>query len=112
MNTLLEHRGYYGSIEVSHADNCLFGKLQFIRDLVSYEGETVAQLTEAFRAAVDDYLDTCKALERAPETPCKGTFNVRIGHELHLAANVAARQAHISLNDLTKHALKHYLAQV
>jgi len=111
MNTLLEHRGYYGSIEVSHADNCLFGKLQFIRDLVSYEGETVAQLTAAFHAAVDDYLDTCAAQGRAPAIPCKGTFNVRVGHKLHLAAHVAAQQAQMSLNDLTRQALQQYLAQ-
>jgi len=110
MNTMLEHRGYYGSIEVSHEDNCLFGKLQFIRALVNYEGETVAQLTQAFRAAVDDYLNTCTELGRAPEIPCKGTFNVRVGHELHLAANIAAQQARMSLNDLTKNALKQYLA--
>jgi len=111
MNSMLEYRGYYGSIEISHEDNCLFGKLQFIRALVSYEGETVAQLTEAFRAAVDDYLDTCEQLERTPEIPCKGTFNVRVGHDLHLAANVAAQRAQMSLNELTKNALEQYLAQ-
>jgi len=110
MNSLLEYRGYYGSIEVSHEDKCLFGKLQFIQTLVNYEGQTVTQLTEAFRAAVDDYLDTCAQLGRAPEIPCKGTFNVRVGHDLHLAANVAAQQAHMSLNELTKHALKQYLS--
>jgi len=109
MNTLLEHRGYYGSIEISREDNCLFGKLQFIRALVSYEGETVAELTRAFEAAVDDYLQTCVELQRAPEVPCKGTFNVRVGHELHLAANIAAQQNQISLNDLTKQALSQYL---
>jgi len=111
MNSLLEHRGYYGSIEVSREDNCLFGKLQFIRALVSYEGATVAELTQAFEAAVDDYLHTCVELQRAPEVPCKGTFNVRVGHDLHLAANVAAQRAQMSLNELTKNALEQYLAQ-
>ena len=31
MSTLLQHRSYYGSIEASPEDNCLFGKLQFIQ---------------------------------------------------------------------------------
>ncbi len=62
MSNLLKHRGYYGSIEASPEDNCLFGRLQFIRALVSYEGETVAELKEAFEQAVDDYLDTCASL--------------------------------------------------
>lgn len=111
MDKLLKYRGYYGSLEASTEDNCLFGKLQFIRALVSYEGETVAELEAAFREAVDDYLSTCEQLGEAPETPCKGSFNVRIGHELHLAAAVSASQQGISLNDLTRQALGDYLQQ-
>lgn len=110
MSNLLKHRGYYGSIEASPEDNCLFGRLQFIRALVSYEGETVAELKEAFEQAVDDYLDTCASLGQEPEIPCKGSFNVRIGHDLHLAASVAANRQSITLNDLTRRALAEYLA--
>ena len=80
MSNMLKHRGYYGSIEASPEDSCLFGKLQFIRALVSYEDETVAELTQAFRDAVDDYLETCETLGQEPEIPCKGSFNVRVGH--------------------------------
>lgn len=111
MGSLFQHRGYFGSIEASPEDNCLFGKLQFIRALVSYEGETVAQLGAAFREAVDDYLELCASLQQAPEVPCKGSFNVRIGHDLHLAASVAANRQSISLNDLTRRALSEYLSQ-
>ena len=109
MNTMLQHRGYYGSIEASPEDNCLFGKLQFVRALVSYEGDTVAELSQAFREAVDDYLSTCSSLGQEAEIPCKGSFNVRVGHDLHLAASVAATQQSISLNDLTRRALSEYL---
>ncbi|WAH59834.1 type II toxin-antitoxin system HicB family antitoxin [Pseudomonas silvicola] len=109
MSKLLQHRGYFGSIEASPEDNCLFGKLQFIRALVSYEGETVAELSQAFRDAVDDYLATCDSLNQNPEIPCKGSFNVRVGHDLHLAATVAALKQSISLNDLTRQALREYL---
>ncbi|SEJ48394.1 hypothetical protein SAMN05216201_109165 [Pseudomonas linyingensis] len=49
MNNLRQYRGYYGSIETSAEDNCLFGKLLFIRELINYEGETVAELQAAFR---------------------------------------------------------------
>lgn len=109
MSAMIKHRGYYGSIEASPEDNCLFGKLQFIRALVSYEGETVAELTQAFRDAVDDYLETCETLDQEPEIPCKGSFNVRVGHDLHLAASVAATRQSITLNDLTRRALSEYL---
>lgn len=109
MSAMLQYRGYYGSIEASPEDNCLFGKLQYIRALVSYEGETVAQLDQAFRGAVDDYLESCASLNQQPEMPCKGSFNVRVGHDLHLAASLTASRLSISLNDLTRKALSDYL---
>jgi len=112
MNSMLNYRGYYGSIEASPADNCLFGKLQFIRALVSYEGQTVAELEQAFRDAVDDYLADCTAADRAPEVPCKGSFNVRVGHALHLAASVEAARQSMTLNDLTRRALAAYIGQL
>lgn len=111
MNALLRHRDYYGSIDVSTEDNCLFGKLQFIRALVSYEGETVAELEAAFREAVDDYLATCEREGREPEVSCKGSFNVRVGHELHLAAAQAAVRQGVSLTDLARRALDEYLRE-
>ncbi|KIH83283.1 HicB protein [Pseudomonas batumici] len=107
----LHYKGYYGSIEASVEDNCLFGKLQFIRALVSYEGQTVAELEAAFKAAVDDYLETCRELKQAPEMPCKGSFNVRVGHDLHLAAALTATRQKVTLNDLTRQALSEYLLQ-
>lgn len=109
MGSLLQHRGYFGSIEASPEDNCLFGKLLFIKALITYEGQTVAELGQAFRESVDDYLVTCQSLAHTPETPCKGSFNVRVGHDLHLAASVAASKLQISLNDLTKQALDAFL---
>ena len=105
MSDMLNYRGYYGSIEASPADDCLFGKLQFIRALVSYEGQTVAKLERAFHQAVDDYLADCAQAGHAPEVPCKGSFNVRVGHDLHLAASVEAARRSITLNDLTRRAL-------
>jgi predicted HicB family RNase H-like nuclease len=109
MSNLLNYCGYYGSIEASPEDNCLFGKLQFIRALVSYEGQTVAELEQAFHDAVDEYLADCAGAKQAPEIPCKGSFNVRVGHDLHLAASVEAARRSVTLNDLTRQALATYI---
>lgn len=109
MDNQLKHNGYIGSIEASLEDNCLFGKVLFIKALVSYEGKTVAQLDGAFREAVDDYLATCLRLGQTPEKPCKGSFNVRVGHDLHLAAALEASRKKVTLNDLTRQALNEFL---
>lgn len=109
MDIQLKHNGYIGSIEASLEDNCLFGKVLFIKALVSYEGKTVAELDVAFREAVEDYLATCHTLGQTPEKPCKGSFNVRVGHDLHLAAALAATRKKVTLNDLTRQALNEFL---
>ena len=57
MNTsAFSHKGYEGSALISLDDNCLYGKILFVGDLVTYEAETVAQLRAAFIEAVELYL--------------------------------------------------------
>lgn len=106
MKEMLEYKGYYGSINCSLKDNILYGKLEYITALVNYEAETIEQLKEAFQEAVDDYLETCASLGYEAELPCKGSFNVRIGHELHMKAALAAKAQGISLNEWVTQALK------
>lgn len=101
MKTLI-YKGYIGSIEASIEDNCLYGKLLFIKPLVSYEGDTVAQLEEHFREAVDDYLETCKQKNAEVEKPCKGSLNVRLGSDLHMKVALAAKEKSVSLNEWIK----------
>jgi predicted HicB family RNase H-like nuclease len=54
MTTMLEYRGYLGSVEYSDEDEVFHGRLEFIRDLVTYEGTDAQGLKQAFHAAVDD----------------------------------------------------------
>jgi predicted HicB family RNase H-like nuclease len=53
---MLEYEGYFGSVEYSDEDKVLHGRLEFIRDLVTYEGTDAKGLKRAFHQAVDDYL--------------------------------------------------------
>ena len=36
---------------------------------------------------------------------CKGSFNVRVGSEIHLAAAIKAKEAGINLNEFVKQAV-------
>ena len=104
MNTL-KYKGYVGSVGYSEPDKVFFGKLEGIDDLVNYEGESVSELTAAFREAVDDYLIFCEEHGVKPEKSYTGTFNVRISPAIHRdIANLAA-EAGISINAFVKKAL-------
>lgn len=63
------YRGYVAHIEYSDEDQYLIGHLAGIDDIVGFHGESVAELRAAFEEAVDDYLETCDKLGRAPQSP-------------------------------------------
>ncbi len=102
----LRYKGFYGSIEVSLDDDCLFGKLEFIDPLVNYEADTAHGLEQAFKEAVDDYLADCNALGREPAKPYKGSFNVRVGSELHKKALIAAKEKSMNLNEFVRQSIQ------
>lgn len=103
--TYLKYKGCLGTIEPDIESGTLYGKLAFIRDLVTYEAVDLKALEHEFRTSVDGYLEDCIVLGKAPDTPCKGSFNVRVGHDLHMAAS----RENISLNDLARRALSEYI---
>ena len=109
MSDMLEYRGYLGSVRYSDEDEVLHGRLEFIRDLVTYEGQDARSLKRAFREAVDDYLDMCQAEGREAGVPLKGSFNVRPGRELHRRAMLYARREGMSLNAVVTGALRRML---
>ncbi|MBF0523445.1 MAG: type II toxin-antitoxin system HicB family antitoxin [Candidatus Omnitrophica bacterium] len=109
MIDMMQYKGYYGSVHYSDEDKCFFGKIEHIRDLVSYEGHDVATLKKAFEDGVTDYLKTCKAKNKAPDKPFKGSFNIRTGPELHRLAYIYAQEKKMNLNQVVISALEDYL---
>jgi predicted HicB family RNase H-like nuclease len=70
----LKYKGYLGTIEPDLETGELFGKLAFIRDLITYEAETLKTLEQAFQESVDGYLESCAELGKKPEQPFKEAF--------------------------------------
>jgi len=106
MKNVMEHKGYTGSVEYSDEESVLFGKVQFIRALISYEGKDVESLRQDFHAAVEDFLLMCFEKNIKPEQPFKGSFNVRVGRDLHRQIALEAARRGVSLNSLIVAALE------
>jgi predicted HicB family RNase H-like nuclease len=102
----LKYKGYRGSVEYSDRDNCLFGKIIGIRSSVSYEGESVEEITDAFREAVDDYLDFCEERGVEPQREYSGVFQVRTTPDVHKRLSEIASGRGTSLNSVVSEALK------
>jgi predicted HicB family RNase H-like nuclease len=110
--TYLNYKGYLGTIEPQLDDNTLYGKLAFIRDLVTYEAPNLAELRKEFEFSVDAYLQDCQELGREPNVPFKGSFNVRTTPELHEKAVFLSGNLEISLNSFVSQAIAEKIERV
>lgn len=107
----LAYKGYAGKIDVSIEDECLHGQILFIDDIITYEGNTVEEIKVAFEEAVDRYLAYCEETGKPANKPYSGTFNVRVGQELHRKAVETAYHRGITLNDFVAQSIRTAIEQ-
>lgn len=107
-NKYFEYKGYFGSCEICLDSNELFGKVLFIRDLVTYAADSIQDMENEFKAELDDYLEMCKELGKTPDKSLTGNFNVRVGSELHKMISLEALDSTESQNEVIKKALTFY----
>jgi len=109
MSDLMEHKGYFGTVEFSDADGVLYGKVIGINGLISYEGESVKALRRDFEEAVDEYLDMCVAEGVEPQREYRGKFNVRVSPELHKNLVLYSASHGQTLNSTVEEAIRRYI---
>ena len=95
---MMEYKGYIGNVEFDDESNIFHGEVINLRDVVTFQGETVKQIRKAFRDSVDDYLEFCEERSESPEKPYSGKFMVRVEPVLHKAVAMHAKVEHKSLN--------------
>lgn len=100
MKHTMEYRGYTGTVEYSERDECLFGRIAGINDIVTYEGQSVAEIRRAFEETVDWYLEECAAGGKQPDKPFSGNVVLRFAPELHARLETQAMETGISLDEL------------
>ena len=97
MNSMT-YKGYFAKINFDERDSIFWGKVIGIKDSITFEGETVAQLTEDFHHAIDHYLADCKKERRPPDKPYSGKLTLRVSPDIHAEIAAAAAHAGKSLN--------------
>jgi len=98
MNTMT-YKGYVARIEYSDEDGCFIGHIAAIKDIVGFHGESVVELRESFKEAVDDYLETCEKLNHVPQKPYFGDLKLHVPPEIHAAVAIAAESSGKSINE-------------
>jgi len=93
----MEYKGYHAAVEFDGEDGILVGRLLGINDVVGFHAESVSEMTAAFHAAVDDYLDACAKLGKTPDKVYSGQLMVRVHPSVHAQAAKAAEMTGKSL---------------
>ena len=88
------------------------GEVINTRDVITFQGKSVAELRAAFRDSVDEYLKFCAERGRAPDKPFSGRVPLRISPEVHRAATAAAGAEGKSLNAWLSETIERAVGQV
>jgi predicted HicB family RNase H-like nuclease len=103
---MITHKGYIAKIEFDEDDKVLHGRILGIRDVITFEADSVEDAIAAFEESVDDYLVFCEERSKEPEKPFSGKFNLRIDPDLHRGISLLAAANNISMNSWAIEAIK------
>lgn len=95
---MMEYKGYLAKVDFDGDAEIFSGEVINTRDVITFQGKSVVELTKAFRDSVNDYLAFCKQRNEVPDKPFSGQFVTRIPPELHRQVNMAAAMSGKSIN--------------
>jgi predicted HicB family RNase H-like nuclease len=102
----MRYKGYEAVVDYDDEAELFHGDVADLRDVITFEGHSVAELKQAFAESIEDYLAFCRERGEEPERPFSGQFVVRTEPSLHRAVNAAARRDGMSLNKWVATALE------
>jgi predicted HicB family RNase H-like nuclease len=94
----MSYKGYFARVEFDPDDLIFVGHIAGIHDIIGFHADNTAELVAAFHEAVDDYIETCAKIGKAPDRPYSGKLMFRVDPEVHAQAALAAKLKGQSLN--------------
>lgn len=94
----MEYKGYLGKVEFDDQAGIFHGEIINTRDVITFQGQSVTELTKAFPNSIEDNLHFCEERGESPDKPFSGQFVTRIPPELHRQISLAASLSGKGLN--------------
>ena len=66
---MMEYRGYGAAVTFDDDAGIFHGEVVDTRDVITFQGESVPELRQAFADSVDEYLTVCSERGRTPDKP-------------------------------------------
>ena len=111
-DNILEYKGYHTSITYDAHAGRLRGVISGIDDYVDFSSDKVENIEQEFHMAVDDYLEFCKEIGKAPCKEYRGVFNVRIKPSLHRELVQISERDGETLNAVVERALQLFVKSI
>jgi predicted HicB family RNase H-like nuclease len=96
--SVLKYDGYTAQLEINGEDDIISGEVLGIRDAITFQGKTAAEVRKAFHEAVDAYKALCEKEGKEPERSFSGNIPFRTTPKVHEAISRAALQRGQSVN--------------
>lgn len=94
----MEYKGYQATVSFDDEAQIFHGEVIDTRDVITFQGKSVDELSQAFHDSVDDYLEFCAKRGEKPSKPFSGKFLVRIKPETHRRVYAMALASGKSIN--------------
>ena len=107
-----EKRSNRCAVEFDEDAKIFHGEVIGLRDVITFQGQSVDELEKAMADSVDFYLTWCAERNKQPEKPFSGKLLIRTSPELHSRAAVAGARVGLSLNKYIEKAIEDETRQV
>lgn len=95
---MMKYKGYTGYVKLDSEAGIFHGEVIDTRDVITFQGKSVAELEKAFKDSIDDYLAFCRERGEEPNKPFSGKFVLRLSPELHHKIYTRAIESGKSIN--------------
>jgi predicted HicB family RNase H-like nuclease len=95
---MLTYKGYTGHVELDAEAGLFHGEVLDTRDVITFQGTSIEELTQAFHDSIDEYLEFCKQRGEEPDKPFSGRLMLRVPPPLHRRVYAQAKKEGKSLN--------------
>ncbi len=95
----MEYKGYIGKVEFDDEAGIFHGEVINTHDVITFQGDCVADLRQAFIDSIEDYLEFCASRGEKPEKPFSGKLVLRMPAEVHQKVYLHAKASGMSLTN-------------
>jgi predicted HicB family RNase H-like nuclease len=103
---MMKYKGYTGQVTYDDDAKIFHGEVIGLKDVITFQGESVKELEQAFKDSINDYLEFCHERGENPEKTFSGNIRLRMNPKMHAHLALEAVKNGISLNDLITQKLR------